>query len=337
MADDKEVFRTPPLIFISHHGEDGGLAKAFDDLINACTGGSIECFYSAAPTGKEGIETSAEWYPDIVTKIRESSELVALLTPHSFTRPWILWEAGYAKGLGKNVCGLAIGKPLHEVSVGPFAQWQNKDCDPGSLVGLITDIVRRNTRGEPREKALRVFIETFIEATSKAVFSGVGAPSQASPTTTGEQLDRVLSVMARQHEELKRLLAPRERVHVEMTDEEAFSIPSQVRAVGAMVSRLGGFLFERDPRFASEVRELCSALQIPAPTALVDAVLLAMVSDDASAYVRALTELKQVMGSTNLSCIGGDQSKAVHFSRFIATIDAVIVTYETLEGDGAAS
>jgi hypothetical protein len=43
-------------------------------------------------------------------KIEEASDVVCLLTQRSVDRPWILYEAGVAKGkLGKKVIGVAMG------------------------------------------------------------------------------------------------------------------------------------------------------------------------------------------------------------------------------------
>ena len=61
-------------------------------------------------------------------KIDEASDVVCLLTQRSVDRPWILYEAGVAKGkLGKQVIGVAMGIQHSVAFTGPFAQFQNND------------------------------------------------------------------------------------------------------------------------------------------------------------------------------------------------------------------
>ena len=55
-------------------------------------------------------------------RLKDATDVVALLTEQSLGRPWLLYEAGVAKGrLDTMVFGLAVGVPLDRASVGPFA------------------------------------------------------------------------------------------------------------------------------------------------------------------------------------------------------------------------
>jgi hypothetical protein len=58
--------------------------------------GTIETFLSSDK--KEGIDFGVEWYKHLMTKLQSTSDVVCLFTECSLERPWILFEAGVAKG-----------------------------------------------------------------------------------------------------------------------------------------------------------------------------------------------------------------------------------------------
>src|SRR4030042_314954 len=76
--------------------------------------------------GNEGIDVGEEWYKRLMAMLQTTSDVVCLFTERSLERPWILFEAGVAKGkLGTPVIGLALGVPLSRITAGPFYQFQN--------------------------------------------------------------------------------------------------------------------------------------------------------------------------------------------------------------------
>src|ERR1700728_4360676 len=84
-------------IFISHVHEDRELASAFSILLRDITAGVLPTFSSSDRTADGGIRYGTEWFQWIKESIESSDHLVALLTPHSLERPWILFEAGLGK------------------------------------------------------------------------------------------------------------------------------------------------------------------------------------------------------------------------------------------------
>ena len=66
--------------------------------------------------------------------LQSTSDVVCLFTERSLERPWILFEAGVAKGkLNTPVVGVALGVPLSRVSAGPFYQFMNMDDSEADL------------------------------------------------------------------------------------------------------------------------------------------------------------------------------------------------------------
>src|SRR5512147_2493316 len=108
---------TAPLVFISHDARDAELAEAFSKLLKSVSAGMIKTFRSSDRAGNEGIDFGDEWYKRLMKELQTTSDVVCLFTERSLDRPWILFEAGVAKGkLSTPVVGVALGVPLSRVS-----------------------------------------------------------------------------------------------------------------------------------------------------------------------------------------------------------------------------
>jgi hypothetical protein len=169
------------LVFISHDSRDAGLAQSFANLLSDVSAGTLKSFHSSDKTGTSGIEFGTQWYSAIMSQLDEATDVVALLTHHSIDRPWILYEAGVAKGkLDSNVLGIAVGIPLGRVSIGPFGQFQNCGDDEDSLTKLVIQLLRRNPEAAPREEAVRRQVRAFLEGTRTRTLQGSAAAEPAS-------------------------------------------------------------------------------------------------------------------------------------------------------------
>lgn len=154
--------RASALVFISHDSRDAEIAEAFSRLISSVSAGVLKSFRSSDKKGNQGIEYGIEWYPEIMKRLEAASDVVCLLTPHSINRPWILFEAGVAKGkLNTPVQGIALGIPLSAAASGPFAQFQNLDDEVDSLTRLVIQLVGRIPGAEPDRDVVKMQVETF--------------------------------------------------------------------------------------------------------------------------------------------------------------------------------
>ena len=133
-----------PLVFISHDSRDADLAEAFGKLLKSVSAGMIKSFRSSDKKGTDGIDFGDEWYKRLMGKLQSTSDVVCLFTERSLDRPWILFEAGVAKGkLNTPVVGIALGVPLGRISTGPFYQFQNMDDSEADLTKLVHQLARR--------------------------------------------------------------------------------------------------------------------------------------------------------------------------------------------------
>jgi hypothetical protein len=163
-SESAHVSRIKPLVFISHDSRDGDLAEEFGNLLTDVSGGTLKNFRSSDRKGTAGIEFGAEWYQSIMTKLGDATDVVALLTQNSIDRPWILYEAGVAKGkLDTTVFGLALGIPLEKASTGPFGQFQNCSADEDQLTKLVMQLIGRHPEAAPRVETVRRQVKVFEE------------------------------------------------------------------------------------------------------------------------------------------------------------------------------
>ncbi|MHB8290212.1 MAG: toll/interleukin-1 receptor domain-containing protein [Acidimicrobiales bacterium] len=189
-----------PLVFISHDSRDAALAEAFGKLIKSVSSGMIKTFRSSDKTGKEGIDFGDEWFKGLMTKLDTTSDVVCLFTERSLDRPWILFEAGVAKGkLKVPVVGVALGVPLSRVTVGPFYQFQNMDDGVEDLKKLVHQLARRIPNLELDEDVVEGQVQAFKSAESSIL------DSLATPGAETEDDDADGTPVAKLVEELKAL------------------------------------------------------------------------------------------------------------------------------------
>lgn len=159
-----------PLVFISHDSRDAELAEAFSKLLRSVSAGMLKSFRSSDKTGSEGIEFGDEWYKRLMEKLKAASDVVCLFTERSLDRPWILYEAGVAKGkLDTPVHGIALGVPLSNVAIGPFYQFQNLDDTEESLTKLVTQLCRRVPSLEPDQDVVKDQVKAFKASATKII------------------------------------------------------------------------------------------------------------------------------------------------------------------------
>jgi hypothetical protein len=179
--------RPKSLVFISHDTRDADFAEAFGNLLSDVSAGTLKSFRSSDKKAASGIEFGAEWYKTIMSQLDEATDVVALLTSQSLDRPWILYEAGVAKGkLETTVFGVALGVPLEKVSTGPFGQFQNCGDDEDSLTKLVIQLLQRNPDAAPREEAVRTQVRIFRENVS-AILKKHGDAEVAEAPPSEEQ------------------------------------------------------------------------------------------------------------------------------------------------------
>ena len=191
-----------PLVFISHDTRDAELAEAFSNLLKSVSAGVLKSFRTSDRRGNQGIEYGIEWYPEIIKNIQSASDVVCLLTERSVNRPWILFEAGMAKGkLDTPILGVALGIELKIASTGPFAQFQNCADDDESLTKLVFQLVNRIPGSEPDRDTIRFQVGKFKNSI-EGILKSLAVPA-ASTSPTKRKQDEIENSSAKLFEEIK--------------------------------------------------------------------------------------------------------------------------------------
>ena len=191
-----------PLVFISHDTRDAELAEAFSNLLKSVSAGVLKSFRTSDRRGNQGIEYGIEWYPEIIKNIQSASDVVCLLTERSVNRPWILFEAGMAKGkLDTPILGVALGIELKVASTGPFAQFQNCADDNESLTKLVFQLVNRIPGSEPDRDTIGFQVGKF-KSSIEGILKSLAVPATSTSPTKRKQ-DEIENSSAKLFEEIK--------------------------------------------------------------------------------------------------------------------------------------
>jgi hypothetical protein len=206
--------KTTPLIFISHDSSDAEIAEAFSRLLSSVSMGVLKSFRSSDQKGTQGIEYGTEWYGEIMKKLDSASDVVCLLTARSLQRPWILYEAGVAKGkLEKTVLGIALGIPLKKAATGPFAQFQNCDDSDEKLTSLIIQLCNRVPDAEPDRDVIKQQVIGFKKKTDEILkkLGNEDLGEDAEETSVAELFEEVKVMFQDLPSRISRQVGPRKR------------------------------------------------------------------------------------------------------------------------------
>jgi TIR domain len=205
VSDDQIAKSTNPLVFISHDTRDADLAEAFSTLLKSVSAGVLKSFRTSDRRSNQGIEYGVEWYPEIIKNIQSASDVVCLLTKRSVDRPWILFEAGMAKGkLGTPILGVALGIELRDASSGPFAQFQNCADDEESLTKLVFQLVNRIPNAEPDRDTITFQVGKFKTAVTEVLKKLDADHLEPAPLKRGEtNVKEIENSSAKLFEEIK--------------------------------------------------------------------------------------------------------------------------------------
>src|ERR1700734_3455156 len=83
-------------VFLSHDSRDSDLAGVLGRTLSRVTLGQIEPWFSSDGSAGGGLRPGSIWLDDIRKRLQDSKAVVALLTPRSLLRPWLLFETGFA-------------------------------------------------------------------------------------------------------------------------------------------------------------------------------------------------------------------------------------------------
>jgi len=116
----------PKNIFLSHShdNDDQLLAQALQEVIKECCPQGTEVFRSSDIQGKHTIAYGEDWYHRVTDELRKADAIIALITPASSLKPWVLYELGFAKGKGVELLYGIVAPSISQPDLGPLSQVQ---------------------------------------------------------------------------------------------------------------------------------------------------------------------------------------------------------------------
>lgn len=127
--------------------------------------GVIEVWFSSDSSASGGMEIGREWRENLEDCLRECHFVLAIQTPSSAGRPWIMWECGLASGVSRErgiipiVYGMGLGdlaNPLHTFQ-----------AYPGERPEKMSEVCRRLTEKaglRPPDHVFETPIKAYLEA-----------------------------------------------------------------------------------------------------------------------------------------------------------------------------
>src|SRR5262249_20423490 len=85
-------------IFISFTHADKEIAQAIKDALHALLPYQVEVTFSPSKELDSGIRLEEDWIDWLGERVKTCDFVLALITPTSVSKPWILWELGAVYG-----------------------------------------------------------------------------------------------------------------------------------------------------------------------------------------------------------------------------------------------
>ncbi|MGY2082274.1 TIR domain-containing protein [Blastococcus sp. SYSU DS0539] len=140
-------------IFVSHTGSDKRLATALEHAIESLCTGRIRVCHSSRKDSAGGVPTGVDWFVWIGEQVREADLTIAVLTPASLAKPWLLWETGAVYGATYAASDGRAERPLWPLLF---------KVAPGQLPGPLGAMNRQARRGDDPQE-IRQLLEDIID------------------------------------------------------------------------------------------------------------------------------------------------------------------------------
>ena len=136
-------------IFISLTHTDNEIAQAIKDVLSALFGHHIKVVFSTSKEIDAGIKPGEDWTAWIEERVKTCDFVLALMTPTSVSKPWILWELGAVYGAA------AASNSEGERKIRPLLYRIRDDDIPSPL----RDNKIQYKRGDNRADAIALFTD----------------------------------------------------------------------------------------------------------------------------------------------------------------------------------
>lgn len=132
-------------VFVSYESRDAGVAKRLKERLLHVVGEDRLFFFWAGDGDSNPPGT--DWFKNMSDALKESDAMLVLVSEHSEHAPWVLYEAGFAAGIGKEIPVISIlvpGYPPERLSL-PLSRLQHMEIQgPDSLERIVKALLGRD-------------------------------------------------------------------------------------------------------------------------------------------------------------------------------------------------
>lgn len=176
-------------VFISHSHDEKDLALAWQTLLDHVSQGAIEVWLSSDTKPSGGMKIGAEWRDSIYEKLSAADYVIAIISPRSIERPWILWECGVASGTNKErgLIPVVYSMPLSDFE-GPLSSYQAYSGEEKDRIIEICERLLVEAKLTPKKQYWEPILDTYIGSVRLH-----RPPRNAGPTAVSIWMRRVES------------------------------------------------------------------------------------------------------------------------------------------------
>jgi hypothetical protein len=151
-------------VLISHAHDEQKLAGAWKELLESISAGTIAVWYSSDMESAGGMPAGKEWRQHLYQKLEQSQFVIAIQTPLSAGRPWVMWECGVASGVMRErglipvVYGMGKGDLASPLSA--YEVYQGED---GEQVRRVCNQLATAASLQVRPATLDLFVPTYLK------------------------------------------------------------------------------------------------------------------------------------------------------------------------------
>lgn len=151
-------------VFISHAHDEKALAEAWKDLLNTASSGGIEIWFSSDTGSEGGINIGQVWRDHLYKNLSDSDFVIAIQTPTSAGRPWIMWECAAASNIKKErgIIPIVYSMGRSELA-NPLTTYQVYLGDSVDQVRQICDKLITAAELKLQPKLFEIAFESYLE------------------------------------------------------------------------------------------------------------------------------------------------------------------------------
>ena len=152
-------------VLISHATEEKALAEAWRNLIATTSSGAVDTWFSSDISSEGGMPIGKEWREHLYERLAESDFVIALQTPATIGRPWIIWECGVASGVEKVRGIIPITFSMGRGELGnPLTSYQVYQGENADQVKEVCVRLAREAGLTPPDVVYEAALKPYLEA-----------------------------------------------------------------------------------------------------------------------------------------------------------------------------